>query len=181
MQLSWYNSYKPVMIAQWENKIMYLAVYFLHGPGSMTDSDGVFLGIDWLTDHALPIVLGQRGRTWLNLPSMAPHDLRSRTNNSWNNPYLVTCYSLLSTVGDSGDRSEYYNLRNRTAPPEARRNLNDTDRSFLSELASVRRKLQSPTTRLMISLSQKLGNHSKLYYSTACIIENDVVLHDWHE
>jgi len=59
---------------------MYLTVCPPCGPGTMPIRGGVFQGIySWLITLCQP-ALGQRGRKWLNLPSMAPHNLRkSRT------------------------------------------------------------------------------------------------------
>ena len=53
---------------------MYLTVCPPRGPGSIP-SHGVFQGIfPWLITLYQP-VLSQRGRKWLNLPSMTPHNL----------------------------------------------------------------------------------------------------------
>ena len=63
-----------VMIAQWENKWISLSVLSV-GPGSILSHGGVFQrSFTWLTTLCQP-VLSQRGRKYLNLPSMAPHNL----------------------------------------------------------------------------------------------------------
>jgi len=54
---------------------MYLTVYPPCGPGSIPSHGGVFQGVfPWLPTLGQPI-LSQHGRKWLNLPSMAPHNL----------------------------------------------------------------------------------------------------------
>ena len=60
-----------VMIAQWDNSLS----VFPRGPGSIPSHGAVFQGIfPWLIALFQP-VLSHRGRKWLNLPSMIPHNL----------------------------------------------------------------------------------------------------------
>jgi len=54
---------------------MYLTVCPLHIPGSIPGCDGVSQGISLQLITLYQNVLGQRGRKWLNLPSMTPHNL----------------------------------------------------------------------------------------------------------
>jgi len=55
---------------------MDLTVRLPLGPGSVPGHGGVFQGIfPWLITLCQP-ALSQSDRKWLNLPSMAPHDLR---------------------------------------------------------------------------------------------------------
>ena len=71
---------------------MYLIVCPLCGPGSTPGDGRVFRGISpWLITLC-QLVLSQRGRKWLNLPSVAPHNLwnsrktaevQSRTGSDW--------------------------------------------------------------------------------------------------
>jgi len=60
------------MIAQWNSS---LAVCPPCGPGSVPSHGGVFQGVFlWLITLCQP-VLSQRGKKWLNLHSMTPHNL----------------------------------------------------------------------------------------------------------
>jgi len=80
-----YNGNVGKMIAQWDGSLSVLPVAMigqwdsslsvLLGPGSIPNHSGVFQGIfPWLITLCQPI-LSQRGRKWLNLPSMTPHNL----------------------------------------------------------------------------------------------------------
>jgi len=56
------------MIAQWGSSLSVL-------PGSILSHGGVFQGIFLRLITLCQPVLSQRGRKWLNLPSMTPHNL----------------------------------------------------------------------------------------------------------
>jgi len=87
-------------------KWMYLTVCPPHSPGSIHSLCGVFQGIfPWLITLWQP-VMSQRGKKWLNLPSMTPHNLwtvrrkaevQPRTDNGWGGKENVPC-NLYSQV-----------------------------------------------------------------------------------
>ena len=55
---------------------MNLTVWLPCGPGSIPGHGKGFFRDFPLADHTLPTRSSQRGRKWLNLPSMAPHNPR---------------------------------------------------------------------------------------------------------
>ena len=64
---------------------MYLAVCPPRGPGSIPGRGGVFQGIvPWL----ITLVLSQHGREWFNLPSIAPHNMRTSKRKTGVQPWI---------------------------------------------------------------------------------------------